>query len=100
MILKLRLKDGSTLPVRAHRILAKKFPLIKLYVHYGVIEGDNHYSKGIYSISDPNGLSLPTYIGKSLREVIEDSSAKIVYLGQDKVAERIKEKAAEFERMV
>ncbi len=100
MILNIRLKDGSLLPVRAHRILSKIFPKLKLYVHFGVIEGEHHYSKDIYCISDPNGLCLNTYMGESLEETVEEVIEKIIYYGQDKIAERIKEKATEFERMV
>lgn len=90
MILYIRLKGCRALPVKAHRVLAERYPKLELYAHFGVKEGEKQYQKNTYCISDKNGLAIAKFNYFTLKDVIKHVIERIDLHGEDTVALKVK----------
>ena len=81
MKLDIRLPDGTTKQVKAHRVLKNTYPTLELYIHIAnTVEGK------AYNISDYNGMSIGSRAYGDIftlivyvKSLIDKHSEEIVY---------------------
>jgi hypothetical protein len=87
MKIALKIVDGSTLCVNAHRVFKKEFPKLELYLHYGV-NAENKKDSGLYGISTKDGFGVVPYNSLIAWGIAGRVESFIYRVGQDKVIER------------
>ncbi len=86
-----RLEPKGIVPVKAHKVLEKHYPKLKLYAHY-TLQFEGSKKRRLYSISTESGFAVNGRSCERLKYAVSNAITKINYLGEDRVLEAEKER--------
>ena len=88
MKLPIRLHSGKIVEVRAHRILAKQYPQIQLYVHHSFNGNTGKIDTNYFNVSTIDGFSIYPWGWSSVWVTVDEVEAIIITHGVEYLLKR------------